>query len=540
MTNLLLFIIAFIWLIGACLRVYRQARFYQIEEYMSGRYLRWLLADRSRWLPSRPALAGVIGVALAVVLSEGGATVPTVIAIAAALIAVYPPDEGEIKKRFRATPRAKRLLGASFASLIVVGVLRCWLANQIDLGSLQPALVGALGLLLFLIAPLALVVGNLLMAPVEAAFRRSFVNRARRTLQAVNPVVIGITGSYGKTSTKSYLAHILNGRYHAYPTPKSYNTLMGVCLAINNNLADDHSIDYFIAEMGAYVPGEIEQICDLVQPSIGILVEVGPQHLERFGSLEAIATAKYELIKALPPDGVGVFNLDNPHIRAMVERNYPQTRLTISLDSASDARFVASDVSESLEGLRFTVTDRESNQSEAFTTPLLGQHNVTNILLATAVAVHEGMSLKEIALRVRTLQPAESRLTRQVSTQGITIINDAYSANPVGVVHALRVLSLHQSGRRLLITPGMVELGDLMASENHKLGEIAAQHATDVILVGAQQTAPIKAGLLAAGFPEDRLQVVATLAESVAWYRQNLHSGDTVMFLNDLPDTYAT
>ena len=138
------------------------------------------------------------------------------------------------------------------------------------------------------------------------------------------------------------------------------------------------------------------------------------------------------------------------------------------------------------------------------------------------------MSLREIALRVRTLQPAESRLTRQVTAQGITIINDAYSANPVGVVGALRMLSLHQSGRRLLITPGMVELGDLMEHENRKLGEAAAQHATDVILVGEQQTAPIKAGLLAAGFPADRLQVVETLAESVAWYQQNLHSGDTV------------
>ncbi len=540
MTNLLILLIALIWLTGACLRIFRQARFYQIEEYMSGRYLRWLLADRSRWLPSRPALAGVIGAALAVVLTEGGAALPTVIAIVAALIAVYPPDEGEIKKPLRLTPRAKRLLGASFVALIVVGLIGFWFVDQFDFGGTQMAFAGGFGLALFLIAPLALVVGNLLMTPVEAAFRHRFVNRARRTLQDVNPVVIGITGSYGKTSTKSYLAHILNGRYHVYPTPKSYNTLMGVCLAINDKLADDHSIDYFIAEMGAYVPGEIQQICDLVQPSIGILVEVGPQHLERFGSLEAIATAKYELIKALPPDGVGVFNLDNPHIRAMVERGYPQTRLTISLDPASDARFVASDVSELLDGLRFTVTDRQSDQSELFTTPLLGQHNVTNILLATAVAVHEGMALREIALRVRTLQPAESRLTRQVTAQGITIINDAYSANPVGIVHALRVLSLHQSGRRLLITPGMVELGDLMESENRKLGEIAAQHATDVILVGAQQTAPIKAGLLAAGFPEDRLQVVATLAESVAWYRQNLHSGDTVMFLNDLPDTYAT
>ena len=220
----------------------------------------------------------------------------------------------------------------------------------------------------------------------------------------------------------------------------------------------------------------------------------------------------------------------------MAERGYPQTRLTVSA-AAGTARFTAANISESLDGLRFTVTDAETNASEIFVTPLLGQHNVTNILLAAAVAVHEGMSLREIALRVRTLQPAESRLTRQVTAQGITVINDGYSANPVGVVHALRVLALHTSGRRLLITPGMVELGELMASENRKLGELAAQHASDVILVG-KGAAPIEAGLLGAGFPPDRLQTVETLGEAVQWYQANLKPGDTVLFLNDLPDTY--
>ncbi len=538
MSQFLILIIACGLVVGACLRIYRQARFYQIEEYMSGRYLRWLVAERTRWLPSRPTLTGVIGAALAVILSEGGSLVPAVIAITAALIAVYPPDEGEIKKPFRSTARAKRLLGAAFAVTALIALLGFAVVSGLSLDSLAPAVMGGVGLVLFIIAPLLLVIGTLLMTPVEAAFRRRFVSRARRALRDVNPVVIGITGSYGKTSTKSYLTHILNGRYHAYATPKSYNTLMGVCLAINEDVAGDHSIDYFICEMGAYVPGEIRQICDLVQPSISMVVEVGPQHLERFRSLEAIAAAKYEIIKALPPEGVGAFNVDNPHIRAMEARGYPQTRLTVSR-SGADARFVASEIGESLEGLRFTVTDSQSGESAAFVTPLLGAHNVTNLLLATAVAVQVGMSLREIALRLRTLQPAESRLTRQVTAQGITLINDGYSANPVGAVGALQALSLHQSGRRLLITPGMVELGALMESENRKLGEAAALHATDVILVG-KQTAPIRDGLIAAGFPPDRLLTVGTLSESVQWYQSHLQAGDTVLFLNDLPDTYSS
>lgn len=537
MTELLVVMIALVWMGGTCLRIYKQARFFQIEEYMGVRYLRWLFAERERWLPTRPTVAGVVGAAIGVVLSEGGSFVPSAIAIVAALAASYPADEGEIKKKFRATARAKRLLGAVCVLPVLIGLVAVWLVLRIELGSFRPIIIAVVGFGLFILAPVWLVLGNILMIPVEAAFRRMFIERARRNLQEINPVVIGITGSYGKTSTKSYLAHILNGRFRAYPTPKSYNTLMGVCMAINNDLAGNHSIEYFICEMGAYVEGEIRQICDLVQPTISIVVEVGPQHLERFGTLENIATAKYEIVKALPRDGTAVFNADNAQIRGMMAKGYPQTRLTVSLDANSDARFVASEMSETLDGLSFTVTDRETGESAEFATALLGQHNVTNVLLATAVAVHEGMSLREIAQRVRTLQPAESRLARQVDARGITIINDGYSANPVGAVSALKALALHQTGRRLLITPGMVELGELMERENRKLGEIAAAHATDVILVG-KQTAPIREGLLAANFPNERLQTVNTLTEAVQWYHTHLTAGDTVMFLNDLPDTY--
>jgi UDP-N-acetylmuramoyl-tripeptide--D-alanyl-D-alanine ligase len=186
------------------------------------------------------------------------------------------------------------------------------------------------------------------------------------------------------------------------------------------------------------------------------------------------------------------------------------------------------------------VHDIETGQSARFETALLGLHSVTNILLATAVGVHENVPLADIARRVRSLEPAESRLARTVDANGITILNDAYSANPVGIVHALRVLSMHPAERRLLITPGMVELGPLETQENRKLGEIAAQHATDVILVGAAKTAPIQAGLHEAGFPPERVQVVETVREGMNWYQRNLKRGDVVLFLNDLPDTYSS
>jgi UDP-N-acetylmuramoyl-tripeptide--D-alanyl-D-alanine ligase len=545
-----LLLISLVWFIGTGWRIYKQTRFYQIEEYMSGRYLRWLIARRERWLPNRPVIAWIGAGVIGFVLSEApGNVLLTVIGIVSAAVAVWPPNEGEIKKAFRPTLRAKRMLGAAFVSAVVVMAGLLFILSKLpipEMGAIRFPVYGLVGLSVFLAAPLFLITGNLLMTPVEAFFRRRFIQQAKGVLEALQPTTIGITGSYGKTSTKTYLAHILNGRYKTYATPKSYNTLMGVSMAINNDLAGDNSVEYFICEMGAYIPGEIERIAELTQPSVGVVIDIGPQHLERFGTLENTATAKYELIKALPLDGLGIFNWDNPYVRAMYEKGYPQNRIAVSREvdptkvTTGEPRLVASDVSESLDGLRFTVTNTQTGESEAFETPLLGQHNVTNILLATAVAIHEGMTLKDIGRRVRILQPAESRLMRKISAEGITIINDAYSANPAGAVSALQVLALHQSGRRLLITPGMVELGSMMEPENHKLGQVAAGKATDVILVGAQQTAPIKAGLLQAGFSAERLQVVDTLAESIQWYQNNLKAGDTVLFLNDLPDTYSS
>ncbi len=541
-------IVLLIWLAGTCSRIYRQAHYFQLEEYMNARYLRWVAARRERWLPSRPLAAWLTGTAALFVLAEApGSPLPLVLGVASGVIAGWPPRRTEVKKPFRATARAKRLLAAAWAIAAAAAAAALLVTMSLP-DRLQIAAAAAFGALLLLAAPLLLAAANLLLVPVEAYSRRRFEQRARRVLEAVRPVVIGITGSYGKTSTKAYLAHILNGRFKAYPTPKSYNTLMGVCLAINNDLVDDYSVDYFIAEMGAYIPGEIARICKLTHPTISIVVEVGPQHLERFGSLENIAIAKYEIIKALPPNGVGIFNWDNPFVREMYQRGYPQTRIAVSreadlADAAPDGpRFVASEIVEHAAGLAFTVTDTHTMAQERFNAPLLGRHNVTNILLATAVAVHEGMTLREVAWRVTSLQPAEARLMRQTTPEGITILNDAYSANPVGAENALRALALvgTNSGRRLLVTPGMVELGPLMVQENQRLGQIAAQHATDVVLVGPEQTAPIRDGLLSAGFDQDRVHTVRALSDAVKWYKDNLRAGDTVLFLNDLPDTYST
>ena len=512
-----------VWLIGAWLRLFRQARFYQIEEYMSRRYLRWVLADWRRALPLRPLAAWIAGLAIGYIRGDAsGSYLPFMIALVAAAIAAVPPAAGEEKKPLVVTGRVKRLLfGAGLASAIAAAAA-IWLATSIDgaSGAAGVAVTSSLGFAPFLLAPVWLVAGNALMQPVEAALRRQYLKQAAATLDKIRPKIIGITGSYGKTTTKNFLRDIMSLRYQIYATPKSYNTLMGISLAINRDLADDYRSEYFISEMGAYVEGEIARICQLTPPDIAIVTEIGPQHLERFGSLENIKRAKYELVSNLPADGVAAFNWDNPYIREMAAEGYPATRLTVSravsLDQsrAQGITWIATDLSESLSGLTFCARHVPSGEGARITTGIVGEHNVTNLLLCIAVACHEGIPLRDIAVRIRGLQPAESRLVAETSSAGITIINDAYSANPQGVVSALKVLRMHDSGKRLLITPGMVELGELQEGENHKLGMLAAQSATDIILIGRNQTQSIYEGLRSSDFDQSRVQVLDTLNEA--------------------------
>lgn len=535
-----------IWLFGALLRVWRLARYFQIEGYDNRRYLRWLAGRIERVVMVRALIFAGVALLATIALALTGQSSELIYLLiwgVSGVMAIWPEPVKEIKQRFRLTQRAARLLITAYALTIVATIGAVVAIDRLFSLSTtaQFAVYTALGVAIYHLSALVLPLANLIMHPVEAGFRWMFRRRAANTLRRANPTVIGITGSYGKTSTKEYLAHILNGRYRAYATPKSYNTLMGVCLAINDGLAKDLSRDYFIVEMGAYMPGEIAAICDLVKPQISIVTAVGPQHLERFGSLENTARAKYEIIEALPPDGTAVFNWDDPLVRAMYERGYPKNRVGVTwqnTDLAQQLRFHARNIRNTVDGLQFDILDAETGEEQHITTRLVGQHNVTNILLAAAAARVVGMPLGEIALRVASLEPAEHRLQRRVLPGGVTVIDDAYSANPIGAQNALNVLSLYRSGRRVLITPGMVELGPLQDEENRKLGWQAAQVCTDIILVGAEQTRPIQQGIRQAAFPEDRLQIFDTREEAIAWFNTALQPGDAVLFLNDLPDTY--
>ncbi|MCE7946379.1 MAG: hypothetical protein DYG88_03020 [Chloroflexi bacterium CFX4] len=543
------------WLALMARRVYYLARYFQLEGYERPRFWRWFArTGRERTFTALSfAILVLISAPAALPASlfsaDRGEAALLFFGIAAFFIlALWSnlPRDPQVKQPFKRTPRAMRLL---ITALVLGAAIPVYYHLMLILNSLDgyaydlPSLVvfsASSGTIPLVIAPLLLPLANALLFPYEEARRRYFMRQAAQTLRGSGATVIAITGSYGKTSTKHYLQHILSGRFRAYMTPKSYNTLMGISRVVNDEFARDPHYDYFIAEADAYFVGENAAICRLVAPTLGMVMSVGPMHLERLGSMENIITAQYEIIEALPPNGAGFFNGDDPHVLAMAARGYPETRIIVSQKGAPGARFEALNVQFRAEGTTFTLRDNASRVACEMFTPLYGETNVTNVLMAVAVAVHLGMALEEIAPRLATLQPADHRLVRRQMADGTVIIDDAYSANPVGTKAALDVLALHkESARRIVISSGMFELGEQAEVANRALGAHMAATATDIILIGAQQAAAVKEGALAAGFPAERLQVVANLEEAIASYRSLLQAGDTLLMLTDLPDTYA-
>ncbi len=543
------------WLALMARRVYYLARYFQLEGYERPRFWRWFARTERERTFTALSFAILILISSPAVLpanlfsADRGEAALLFFGIAAffilALWANLPRDP-QVKQPFKRTPRAMRLL---ITALVLGAAIPIYYHLMLILNSLDsyaydlPSLVvfsASSGTIPLVIAPLLLPLANMLMFPYEEARRRYFMRQAAQTLRASGATVIAITGSYGKTSTKHYLQHILSGRFRAYMTPKSYNTLMGISRVVNDEFARDPHYDYFIAEADAYFVGENASICRLVAPTFGMVMSVGPMHLERLGSMENIIAAQYEIIEALPPNGVGFFNGDDPHVLAMAARGYPETRIIVSQKGAQGARFEALDVQFRADGTTFTIRDNASGAACEMVMPLYGETNVTNVLMAVAVAVHLGMALEEIAPRLATLQPADHRLVRRQLPDGTVIIDDAYSANPVGTKAALDVLALHkESARRIVISSGMFELGEQAEVANRALGAHMAATATDIILIGERQAAAVKEGALAAGFPAERLQVVANLEEAIASYRSILQAGDTLLMLTDLPDTYA-
>ena len=431
------------------------------------------------------------------------------------------------KKPFVVTMRVKR----TYITSAIVFTVICGICGSLLTGE-EPRLyfIGLFPLLL----PLWVALGGLCAWPIEKLVSEMYFRDAQKKLAARPDLIrIGITGSYGKTSVKFILGTILQEKFQVLVTPSSFNTPMGVTRIIREKLMPAHQV--FVAEMGARHVGDIKELCRLVHPHHGVLTSVGPQHLDTFHTLERIKYTKCELMDAIPDGGCCFFPDDKAICRELFDKTRKTKRLCSVHPGAEDADVWATDIHVSPAGSSFIL--HTLNDEIACQTKLLGEHNIQNIILAATVGLHLGMNLRQIARGISRITPVEHRLQLIPST-GVTIIDDAFNSNPKGAQAALKVLREFE-GRRIIITPGMVELGDGEDDFNHEFGLMMADCVDVAILVGKKHTSPIAKGLKEAGFPKENLYVVSSLDEATAILRQIGHPGDVALFENDLPDNYS-
>ncbi len=523
-------------------RIARRTRFFlhlfQLETYKLDRYGRWL-ADHLRDAVFR--LSHLAGASLLILAAAGFSRADPAwtalllfLAWSLAFISSRRYRSDQEKKPLAFTARMTRLAVPTGLLAVLPVLLGAMVGGQT--GTPASAFWYVLGLFVADVgAPLWVAMAALLMQPVESAIQEGFKNDARATLRKRSDLtVIGITGSYGKTSTKFILAELLRQRYSVYATPSSYNTPMGMCLAINEKLKPEHQV--LVLEYGIRYRGDIQELCDIARPDISVITTVGLAHLETMGSIENIATEKGDLVEYMKPDGTTVLNVDNDYVRHM-ESRAPGPVWRVSVDEGEGADITARDISYGTDGASFTVRD-DAGDEAVFQTCLLGRHNVLNIVLAVAVGRAMGLRLRQMAHAVRRVQPVEHRL--QLRQEGdVTIIDDAFNSNPVGARNAVEILARMDGGRRVIVTPGMVELGERQWEENKALGAHIAAHDIDLaVLVGTEQTKALQAGLQEADYPADRMKVVDSLFDAQDFLKPYLASGDVVLYENDLPDQY--
>ncbi|MGF1664745.1 MAG: Mur ligase family protein [Acidimicrobiia bacterium] len=488
-------------LVGAGVSAIRWLRVAQREHYLAGSVTRFAVRWWVHVMPNPVVLVvGVIAAVAAYVWWPAGLA-------ASAVLAASPLGLG-LKGRTSPlawTARLKRVAA-------VVGGLTVATVIVATMVGITPLVV--------LAVPAIIDVSLALLTPFERRMGDQWVERAARGLERSGARVVAITGSYGKTSTKVMAAHLLSGVAATVASPASFNNRMGLARSINEGLAPGTEI--FVAEMGIYGPGEIEDLCSWIPPEVGVMTAIGPVHLERMKTEEAIAAAKREILARVR---VGVINIDHPLLARIADEESTRIELIRCSAASADADVHADPVSG-----RVTVGGIDIG---AFDHTAL---HAGNVACAVGIVLALGLDPATVSHRLATIPPAPNRQVASTSAAGFTIIDDTFNSNPSGARSALARLAATGASRRVLVTPGMVELGAIQERENRALARDAASMVTDLVVVGRTNRAALLAGAMEAGLAS--VIVVGTREEAVEWVRQNLAAGDAVLYENDLPDHF--
>lgn len=502
----------------------------QQNSYRNERYRRWLSASGDTTSPWR--LSALVIFLLSLSGFGLGKIAISLMGIFAIVHTVTLAGK-KYKKPLVWTRRSLRIYTVS----ILISVMLCAEAviifdTESLVGALHVAIIAIFGL--YCASHIVILLSNTLLSPVEKAINRRYYDDAAMRLASMPDLkIIGITGSYGKTSTKHYLHRILSEQFDTLMTPGSFNTTLGVVRTIREHLKPYNEV--FIVEMGAKQIGDIKEICDLVKPQMAIVTAVGPQHLESFKTIENVQRTKFELVDALPDEGFAVLNNDFEMIATRSVDNVDCLRYAVTSTDCAD--LVAEEISYSASGTDFTARGRDG-WSLRLHTRLVGECNISNLLAAVAIAHRLGMADDRISYAVGQIEQVEHRLSVKRTPGGVVIIDDAFNSNPVGSAMALDVLSGMKGGRRIVVTPGMIELGERTDELNGQFGEKIASSADIAFVVGRYNREAIVAGIIRGGMSADSLIVVDSFAEAQKKLAGMLRAGDTVLYENDLPDTF--
>lgn len=508
----------------AARRLLTYLHLFQQEEYDGRRFLAWVWRESA--FDRRLSLVLIATFPLQVFLRKTVGALPFAAIVGAACLiaaAIERDPRKSAKKKLVMTARATRIYAIALALLVAAAVLVA-LSSGLAIVWLLPVQL----------APVALVAANLVLAPFEARVQHSYWRDARRKLQRVNPIVVAITGSYGKTSVKHILGHVLESAGPTLITPGSVNTAMGIARVIRERLAPQHR--YFVVEMGAYGVGSIRRLCALTPPRLGIISAIGMAHYERFRSLEAVARAKFELGEAIRDNhGRLIVASDVQNVAPAREFVAQHRDSVVSVGSENEADLVVVERRQEPDGVVAVIGWR--GEAYELRAPLYGLHHAGNIALAFAAACTLGMPPEDVVASLKSTPQIAHRLEVNRQAGGAIVIDDGYNSNPVGFASGLALLDMlrRPGGRRILVTPGMVELGGEHAAEHARIGRLAAEHVDILLAVAPHRVAPLAAAFRDAA-AEREIVSCPTFSDAKTWLERNLGRSDVVLIENDLPD----
>ncbi|MEO1662826.1 MAG: Mur ligase family protein [Pseudomonadota bacterium] len=494
--------------------------YFQQEEYDSSRFLGAVLRVR---LFDILATLGLIGlfVARSVFALEAGFWLG-----AAALLALIALRERgyAYKKKLVATERLRRIR---------------WLARAFYLVSLLLLIVHGFAVFIILQAvPLMIMLANRLLRPMQEKINQGFVDQAVEKLQTYKPATIGITGSFGKTTTKHILAEILESAGPVFYSPGSINTVLGLTRNIREKLQRGHK--YFIAEMGAYGIGSIKRLCDFSDPEYGIVTAIGNAHTERFGDIATIAKAKSELVEYVCGRGghaVIPYEILTHAPFADLKKAYPALVHTVGQDAEADFQITKADLEDSNWAIEIQAKRISGAAPLNYTLPLLGDHNILNSALSVVMTyLIKPDAAKRIAAFSKDVEQVQHRLQKIDNPGQPLILDDAYNSNEIGFKNAaqvLRKLADQRGGKAILVTPGVAELGLEHDRVHGRLGEFVNGYCDHVIAINP---ARIEAFVEALDHDQVEIHTSASFADARKFVSSFATENDVVLYENDLPD----